>query len=140
MSDKKYKKGYYTSDEHLIDGAIEALENKPDDEKLFYMNCTIESHVPIIEKKYKEYDFEIEETSLNEAQTSVIKSYAQSCYNADKELGRLYDFIKDYKEPTILVFFGDHDLLNELKYFNTGDELLDSYRKYNTRSFNFSKF
>lgn len=141
--DKKYKKGYYTGDEYLIDGAIEALKNKSDDEKLFYMNCTIESHMPFDEDKYDKYDFEIEESTLNKTQTSVIKSYAQSCYNADKELGRLYEFIKTYDEPTILVFFGDHlpylsdpdtdeDIINSLKYFNTGDELLDSYRKYNT--------
>ena len=141
--DKKYKKGYYTSDEHLIDGAIDALKNKSDDEKLFYMNCTIESHMPFIEEKYDEYDFEVEKSSLNESQTSVIKSYAQSCYDADKELGRLYEFIKTYDEPTILVFFGDHlpflsdpdtseDLLSKLKYFNTGDKLLDTFRKYNT--------
>ncbi len=142
-SDKKYKKGYWTGDEYLIDFAIDSLENKAPDEKLFYMNCTIESHMPFDDKKYKKYDFEIEESTLNNAQTSVIKSYAQSCYNADKELGRLYDFIQTYEEPTIILFFGDHlpylsdpdtneDLLSKLKYFNTGDELLNSYRKYNT--------
>lgn len=140
---KKYKKGYYTSDEYLIDCAIDTLKNKSDDEKLFYMNCTIESHMPFEEKKYKEYDFEVEESTLNKAQTSVIKSYAQSCYDADQELGKLYDFIQTYEEPTILLFFGDHlpylsdpdtsdDLLNELKYFNTGDSLVDTYRRYNT--------
>lgn len=149
-NEKEHKKGYYTSDEYLIDEAIEALENKSDDEKLFYMNCTIESHMPFVEKKYDSYDFEIESSTLNKEQTSVIKSYAQSCYDADKELGRLYEFIKSYDEPTILVFFGDHlpflsdpdtseDLLNELKYFNTGDKLLDTYRKYNTRCSYFSK-
>ena len=101
--------------------------------------------------KYDKYDFEIESTTLNKQQTSVIKSYAQSCYDADKELGRLYEYIKSYDEPTILVFFGDHlpylsdpdnntDLLDKLKYFNTGDSLIDTYRRYNTRLFDFSKF
>ena len=51
-NDEKYKKGYYTSDEYLIDETIDALKNKSDDEILFYMNCTIESHMPFIEKKY----------------------------------------------------------------------------------------
>ena len=150
-NDKKHYKGYYTSDEYLIDGAIDALKNKKDDEKLFYMNCTIESHMPFIEEKYKTYDFEITSSTLNKAQTSVIKSYAQSCYDADKELGRLYDFIQSFEEPTILIFYGDHlpylsdpdtseDLLNELKYFNTGDELLDSYRKYNTQALILANF
>ena len=142
-NDKAHRKGYYTSDEYLIDCAIEALENKSENEKLFYMNCTIESHMPFVEEKYDKYDFEIESSTLNQAQTSVIKSYSQSCYNADKELGRLYEYIQNFDEPTIIVFFGDHlpylsdpdtgdDLLNELKYFNSGDELIDSYRKYNT--------
>ncbi|MBR1540402.1 MAG: sulfatase-like hydrolase/transferase [Clostridia bacterium] len=150
-NDKAHRKGYYTSDEYLIDGAIEALQNKKEDEKLFYMNCTIESHMPFVEKKYDSYDFEIESSSLNPAQTSVIKSYAQSCYDADKELGRLYDFIQTFEEPTIIVFYGDHlpylsdpdtseDLLNELKYFNTGDDLLDSYRKYNTQALILANF
>ena len=140
---KSHYKGYYTSDEYLIDEAIKALENKSPDEKLFYMNCTIESHMPFIEEKYDKYDFEIETTTLNKKQTEVIKSYAQSCYDADKELGRLYDYIQTFDEPTILVFFGDHlpyladpdtsdDLLASLKYFNTGDSKLDAYRKYNT--------
>ena len=150
-NDKAHRRGYYTSDEYLIDCAIEALQNKSEDEKLFYMNCTIESHMPFNDKKYDTYDFEIESSTLNEAQTTVIKSYAQSCYNADKELGRLYDFIQTFDEPTIIVFYGDHlpylsdpdtseDLLNELKYFNTGDELLDSYRKYNTQALILANF
>lgn len=150
-NDKAHRKGYYTSDEYLIDGAIEALQNKKEDEKLFYMNCTIESHMPFVEAKYDNYDFEIESSSLNPAQMSVIKSYAQSCYDADKELGRLYDFIQTFEEPTIIVFYGDHlpylsdpdtseDLLNELKYFNTGDDLLDSYRKYNTQALILANF
>ena len=78
-NEKAHRKGYYTSDEYLIDGAIEALENKKDDEKIFYMNCTIESHMPFVEEKYETYDFEITSSTLNKAQTSVIKSYAQSC-------------------------------------------------------------
>lgn len=150
-NEKTHRKGYYTSDEHLIDGAIEALQNKAENEKIFYMNCTIESHMPFVEKKYDQYDFEIESSTLNAAQTSVIKSYAQSCYDADKELGRLYEFIRTLEDPTIIVFYGDHlpylsdsdtseDLLNELKYFNTGDALQDAYRKYNTQALILANF
>ena len=135
--------GYYTSDEYLISQAIDALENKSEDEKLFYMNCTIESHMPFKIEKYDSYDFEVESSKLNESQTKVMKSYAQSCYNADKQLGRLYDYICSIEEPTIIVFYGDHlpyltdpdtkkDIIYDLSYFNTDDELLNTYRKYNT--------
>lgn len=58
--------------------------------------------------------------------------------------GRMYDYIQTLDEPTILIFLGDHlpylynaqkneDTLNHLSYFNTGDELVDTYRKYNTQ-------
>lgn len=58
--------------------------------------------------------------------------------------GRMYEYIQTLDEPTILIFFGDHlpflydvktneDVLNYLSYFNTGDELLNTYRKYNTQ-------
>ena len=74
----------------------------------------------------------------------VILSYAQGIYDMDQQLGRLYEYIQNYDEPTIIVFYGDHlpylrttegiDILNHLKYFNTGNEMLDYYRKYNTQA------
>lgn len=148
---KSEYKGYYTSDEYLISEAIEALENKKDDEKLFYMNCTIESHMPFILKKYKNYDVEVSSDTLTKSQQEAIQSFAQSCYDADKELGRLYDYIQNFDEPTIIIFYGDHlpyltdpktkeDIINYLSYFNTEDELLNSYRKYNTQALVLANF
>ncbi len=146
----KYK-GYYTSDEYLMDETIKAFENKRDDEKMFYMNCTIESHMPFIKEKYKEYDVEIEESKLSQSMTDVLLSYSQSCYDADEQLGRMYDYIQTLSEPTILVFFGDHlpylpdtetkdDLLEHLSYFNTKDQLLNDFRKYNTQALVLANF
>ena len=137
-------KGYYTSDEYLIDNVIKTLEEKPIGEKLFHMTCTIESHMPFLRKKYDEYDINVESSTLNDDMTGAILAYAQGCYDADMALGKLYEYIMNYDEPTILLFFGDHlpfipdpktqeDTLNSLKYFNTADELLNTYRKYNTQ-------
>lgn len=139
-------KGYYTSDEYLMTNVIKTLEEKPDDEKIFHLTCTIESHMPFYRDKYDEdeYDISVETSTLNESMTDALLSYAQGCYDADRELGRLYEYIMNYDEPTILVFFGDHlpfvpdtetqeDTMNYLKYFNTDDELLNTYRKYNTQ-------
>ena len=139
-------KGYYTSDEYLMSNVIKTLEEKPDDERIFHLTCTIESHMPYYRDKYDEdeYDISVESTTLNKNMTNALLSYAQGCYDADRELGRLYEYIMNYDEPTILVFFGDHlpfvpdtetqeDTMNYLKYFNTDDELLNTYRKYNTQ-------
>ena len=139
-------KGYYTSDEYLTTNVINTLEEKPDDERIFHMTCTIESHMPFLEDKYEddEYDIEVKSSTLNDSMTGALKSYAQSCYDADEQLGRLYEYVMNYDEPTILIFFGDHlpfvpdpetqeDTMNYLQYFNTNDELLNLYRKYNTQ-------
>jgi phosphoglycerol transferase MdoB-like AlkP superfamily enzyme len=88
---KSEYKGYYTADEYLISQAIEALENKKSNEKLFYMNCTIESHMPFILEKYDEDEYDVHVTSenLTKSQTEVIQSYAQSCYDADEQLRKI---------------------------------------------------
>lgn len=144
-------KGFYTSDEYLMDETIKAFENKNDEEKLFYMNCTIQSHMPYIIDKYNKYDIQVENSKLNGNMTDVIQSYAQGCYDADKQLGRMYEYIQTIEEPTILIFFGDHlpylsdsktgeDIINSLSYFNTNDELLNTYRKYNTQALVLANF
>ena len=137
-------KGYYTSDEYLMDETIKAFNEKELGEKIFYMNCTIQSHQTYELDKYDEYDISIESSTLDESYNELILSYSQGVYDADVQLGRMYEYIQTLDEPTILIFFGDHlpylyntetndDTLNHLSYFNTGDELLDTYRKYNTQ-------
>ena len=137
-------KGYYTSDEYLMDETIKAFNEKEAGEKIFYMNCTIQSHQTYELDKYDEYDISIESSTLSDSYNELILSYSQGAYDADVQLGRMYEYIQTLDEPTILIFFGDHlpylyntetndDTLNHLSYFNTGDELLDTYRKYNTQ-------
>lgn len=143
-------KGYFVSDEYLTDLIIKSLETKQDKEKVFYMVETIQSHMPYTIKKYNEYNIQLEKSELDNEMNEVIMSYAQGVYDADQQLGRIYEYIKKYKEPTIVLFLGDHlpymytekgqNVLDSLKYFNTQDELLNTYRKYNTQSLIFSNF
>lgn len=73
----------------------------------------------------------------------MLKSYAQGVYDADKQLRKLYDYINTLEEPTMLIFYGDHlpflksdsgeDLYEKLSYFNTDNELTNTYRMYNTQ-------
>ncbi len=67
-----------------------------------------------------------------------------------KNFGRLYEYIQTYDEPTIIVFYGDHlphlyqdnkdILLDCSSYFNTNDDLLNTYRKYNTQALILANF
>lgn len=140
--DKKYKKGGRISDDFVAETIIDAFEKK-DDDPLFYMVLTAQNHMPFTETKYDAYNIEVTSTKLNEEETGMLKSYAQGVYDADLQLRKLYDYIQTLEEPTMLIYYGDHlpflksdagdDLYEKLSYFNTDNELTNTYRMYNTQ-------
>ena len=141
--DEEYFKGKYVSDEYVVDSIINTFDNKDKDEKLFYFTATMQAHMPYVLSKYNEYDIDIVESNLSKEENEVIKSYAQGVYDADKQLGRLYDYIQSLDEDTIIIFYGDHlpylsygdsNAMNELEFFNTDDNKLNLFRKYNTQA------
>ena len=135
--DSKYIKGQYISDEYVVDNIIDALKNK-NEKPLFYMTMTMQSHMPYLISKYDDYDIDLVNSNLDKKYNESLLSYAQGIYDADKELGRLYEYINTLDEDTIIVFYGDHlpylEAFNYLDYFNTDDNKLNAFRKYNTES------
>ena len=138
------------SDEYITDLIIEELKNKKKDEKIFYMTETIQNHMPFEIDKYANYDISIKNSKLKSEMNDTILSYAQGVYDADKQLNRLYEYIKEYEEPTIILFLGDHlpylytekgnNALESISYFNTGDDIEDTYRLYNTQALILSNY
>ncbi len=147
---QKSIKGNFISDSFVTTEIIEELENKEEENKLFYLAETIQNHMPFTIEKYDEYDIKIKNTSLDKDIQDTLLAYAQGVYDADKQLNRLYEYIKQYKEPTILIFLGDHlpylytkegkDCMEYLNYFNTEYELENTYRKYNTQALILSNY
>lgn len=146
---KKYKKGKYVSDEHVIDQIIEEFDNKEPGKREFYMTLTMQAHMPYKLSKYKEYDVKVKKSNLSKEMNDTLQSYAQGIYDTDKQLGRLYEYIQTLDEPTMIVFYGDHlpyldtngkNILDELEYFNTKDQNLNNFRKYNTQSLILANF
>lgn len=136
-------KGFYVSDEYVTDTIINEFKNKDKNTKLFYMTLTMQSHMPYLINKYNNYDVWVTKSKLSQEENNVLTSYAQGIYDADKQLGRLYDYINTIEEPTLIVFYGDHlpylysgkdNIIDYLDYFNTDDEKVNIYRKYNTQS------
>ena len=141
---KEHTKGIYPSDEYAMDKAIEALENKEEGRPIFYMTMTMEAHMPFVSDKFDKYDIKVTKSNLDDKTTEQAKVYAQGVYDADRQLARLYEYIKTFDEPTILVFYGDHlpfiEAIDKWDYFNTDDELLNYYRRYNTQSLILANF
>lgn len=145
------KKNYLEiTDKYSTDFIINELENKKDNNPVFYVLETIESHMPYAKDKYSNYDISITKSNLSNEMNETILAYSQGIYNSDKELKRLYEYINNYKEPTIMIFLGDHlpylytsnhkNVIDNLEYFNTDDELLNEYRKYNTQALILSNY
>lgn len=143
-------KGQYVSDEYMTDLIINNLQNKEKDKKLFYMVETIQNHMTYTINKYSQYDINIEQSGLDEDMNNTLVSYAQGVYDADQQLNRLYEYIQNFQEPTIILFLGDHlpylytekgkNVIDKLEYFNTEDELQNTLRKYNTQSIILSNY
>lgn len=137
------------SDKDCTDDLIERLKTKLDLPGLYVLS-TIEGHMPYSKDKYENYDIEITKSNLSNSMNETLRSYAQGLYNSDKELARIYEFIKDFDEPTILIFLGDHlpflrtedaqNVLGSLEYFNTNDNKINNYRIYNTQALILSNY
>lgn len=133
----------YDKDQYSISYLINQIRKK-DDGPLFSMLATMEGHMPFSKNKYKEYDISITKSSFSENVNDTLLSYSQGIYNADQQLGVLYEFIQSTDEPTILLFLGDHlpylytadgdNVVDKLEYFNTENELENNYRLYNPQA------
>lgn len=133
----------YDKDQYSISYLINKIRKK-DDNPLFSIMATMEGHMPFAKNKYKEYDISITKSEFSENVNDTLLSYSQGIYNADQQLGVLYEFIQSTDEPTILLFLGDHlpylytpdgeNVIDELKYFNTENELENNYRLYNPQA------
>lgn len=142
-------KGLYTSEKAIGDKIEETFNNKEKDVPLFYLTQTAQAHMPFYADKYDSYDFSIVKSPLDDYENGMLLSYAQGIYDADKLLGRCYDYIQTLEEPTVLVFFGDHlpilthgsdNLYDKLSYFNTSDTLLNEARRYGTEGIILANF
>lgn len=142
-------KSEHLSDKYCTDILIKRLEQKSNT-PLLYVMATIEGHMPYSKDKYDKYDISITKSNLSENMNDTVLSYAQGIYNSDYQLGRLYEFIENFDEPIILIFLGDHlpfmytedgkNVIFELDYFNTDDELLNNYRLYNSQALILSNY
>lgn len=148
VDDKKHIKGFYVSDDYIGDLIIKDLEENRN--KNFIMVETMEAHLRYTKNKFDKYDINVSKSTLSEDYQDIVLSYAQGIYDADKMLKKVYDYINSIDEETIILFFGDHlpslqdddfnDVYDNLKYFNTNDNLVNTYRKYNTEALVLSNY
>lgn len=151
------------SDDYLADQVIKFIEGDEwrENDNFFVMINTAQLHGSYYEGKYLDKDsngnllkdnYTVSVTKAPENYSRYMKGsvrcYAQGLYDADRQLGKLYDYIQTLEERTVIIFYGDHlpnlksiTLLNgaddyerifTLPYFNTESDIMNVYRKYDT--------
>jgi len=103
---KKAKhKGYYISDSEVSRQIIDQLENKK--QPIFLYAITMQNHGPYDQKRYNTNEIKVN-GDISDKSKSILETYVQGLKDADNSLKILVDYVNTFKEPTIIVFFGDH--------------------------------
>ena len=92
--------GEYPTDESLYEAYYDIMNNKEKDKKNFSFIVTMQNHMPYV------YTLDGAEEFVTENDAAI--SYFQAEYQADKALKQLVEYLKNYDEKTIVLFFGDH--------------------------------
>lgn len=103
--------GEFVSDTYFTDRIIEQiLEAEADETPLFLFGISMQNHWGFDPYKYGTLDLDVmaQSSYLPEEEVAILNSFLQGVFDADRELGRLADFIESRDTPTILVFFSDH--------------------------------
>lgn len=105
LKNPKYK-GFYVSDDEFSKMIIQ--EHKNSDKPLFAYAISMQNHGPYEPKRYKNTDITIKADNISEESKSILEEYAQGIHDADASFKKITDYFKNVKEPTVVVFFGDH--------------------------------
>ena len=90
----------YTSDQSTYEYLFSLLRNRENNEKFFYFVVTVQNHLPY---------YHVDENAVQYVENNVdLNGYLQYANRSDNALRLLIDFLKNYDEDTILLFFGDH--------------------------------
>ncbi|WP_163855371.1 LTA synthase family protein [Paenibacillus elgii] len=97
--------GPYIGDHAVVRRIIEESERNPGPDFIFAN--TMENHYHYWPGKFKKNHIEVK-SNMSNAVTGIAETYAQGLSGADRALQELIMHFSRVKEPTIIVFFGDH--------------------------------
>lgn len=101
--------GTYPSDAYMTDLLTGLYQQKSEEERLFTFAISMENHTPHNAEKYSPSERTVSFSApLTPEATEALAATSQGCANASRALGELCDFFRDYDEPTVILFFGDH--------------------------------
>lgn len=118
----------YISDKSCFDKIIQTYEKKEAGKPLFVFNVTMQNHGSYGDR-YENFNPNI---TVDGVSSYPLSSYLSLIQRTDNALEGLISYFEDVKEPTMIVFFGDHQpndtvaepilRLNGMSYRNLSEE------------------
>lgn len=106
----------YPSDKYSFNTVLERLKNKKDDEKMFILNITMQNH-----SGYEGGGNGYEQTVSikgKEGEFPKTELYLSELHESDKALKEFITELENYEEPTVVVFFGDHQAKLDSSFYD----------------------
>lgn len=135
FDDAEYLRNY-VSDKSAFDKIIEVFENKEDGEKQFIFEVTMQNHSGY-SKDYPGFEATMELTDFTTTSTSIraAEKYLTLIQKSDEAFQQLVEYFETVEEPTVIVFFGDHqpsdyitNVISRITGYD-GEESLEEYQK-----------
>ncbi|TIP10270.1 LTA synthase family protein [Mesorhizobium sp.] len=99
------KRGPLASDAAMTDEIIR--EADATDDPFFFFAVSLQNHGPYEPNRYYNPTHKVQAPTSQWAKDSLL-SFTEGASDADKGLGRLVEWAKNRKRPTVIAFFGDH--------------------------------
>ena len=92
----------YPDDKSTFKNIIDLFENKSSDEKIFNYTLTMQNH--------SSYDFAGYKAEITQSNPEYFRTdqYLSIANESDNSLKELLSYFEEYDEPTVVLFFGDH--------------------------------
>lgn len=94
----------YVDDASCMEKIIDIYEKKQEGQPMFLFNVTMQNHSPYTEA----YPNLIQDVSLEGVNAFVLSQYLSLIRRSDAALEELINYFAEADEPTVIVFFGDH--------------------------------
>ncbi len=98
-------RGGFVSDRALVDKVIETLKDA--DSPFFLFILSMQNHGSYWPRRYAPDEVEIQ-ADYPEPLRQVLQTYVTGVRDADRELGRLIDYLGTREDPILFFFCGDH--------------------------------
>ncbi|WIV11828.1 alkaline phosphatase family protein [Proteiniborus sp. MB09-C3] len=92
--------------DYIIKGYEDSKENN---QPYFNLSVTYQNHGPYSNEKYSDNQFLAKKDHYDEGTYNIINNYLAGIYKTDSAIKKLVDYFRNEEEPTVVVFFGDHN-------------------------------